>query len=49
MEPAMRGDEIGGGEAIAVEKDAKLARARANAAVADLAAAKTAMLVADML
>ncbi len=45
----MRGDEIGAGQAIAVEEDAKLAGARADAAVADFAAAKTAMLVADML
>ena len=45
----MRGDEIGARQAIAVEEDAKLALARDDAAVADLAAAEAAMLMADML
>ena len=48
-EPAMRGDEIGARQAIAVEEDAEFAGARANAAVADLAAAEAEMLVADVL
>src|SRR5580704_14160535 len=49
MEPAMPGDEIGAGQAITIEEDAKRAGACPYAAVADFAAAETAMLVADML
>src|SRR6516225_6573538 len=42
----MRGDEIGSGQTVAVEENAQRTGASANAAVANLAAAKTAVLVA---
>ena len=45
----MRGDKIGVRQAIAVKKDAKLARTRDDAAVTDLTAAETAMLMANVL
>ena len=45
----MHGDEIGARQAIAVEEDAKLAGAGTDATIADLAAAKAKMLMADML
>src|SRR5580658_7207290 len=49
MQAAVRGDEIGLYQAIAVEKDAKLAVAGANAAIADLTATKPAVLVPHVL
>ena len=45
----MRGDEIGRRQAIAVEEDADLSGAGADAAIADLTAAETPMLVPDVL
>ena len=45
----MGGDKIGPGHAIAVKKDAQRALAGTNAAIANLTAAKPAMLVTDML
>ncbi len=45
----MRGDKIGPRHTIAVEENAQRAGAGANAAVADLAAAKAAVFVANVL
>src|SRR6516164_4071016 len=49
MKASVSRNEIGPGQAIAVKKDAKCALARANAAVANLAAAEAAVFVSDML